>query len=392
MVAFAQYRSRGRGLAFTLAFVLGTITSGVRAAVPHYTIADLGTLPGFNDIEPQGLSSNGQYVIGIGTPSGIDYAYYWNSTTPTQITSAAPNANGNGVNSSGVAVGSSSYAFGHSGVQGDAWTFDGSTLTNLDPLLGNHNDSFASGINNGGVVVGSALNGSTIQAYKLNGSTATFLAGLGSSLQSGANSINTAGEIVGTAYDASSHAHAVIFNGTLSPTDIGSVPGATDMQARWVSDAGQITGIATIGGNPDAFLYTGTTPMSLGNLGGGYSTGRGVNSTGLVVGASRVPGGALHAFVDDGTTMYDLNTLLTPPSTSVTWATLIEATGINDNGQIVGRATWTNGETHAYLLTPVDVPEPAAAAAIIVVCGVVLKRPRRGAGPRGSSRTAAAVR
>ena len=354
------------------ALVAGISTSA-QAAVSQYTIADWGTLPGFSDIDPQAISSNGHYLTGIGFPTGQAYPYYWNGPTPVLIPGANANGNANAVNSSGVAVGSSSYAFGRSGVQGDAWTYNGTTLVNLDPLLANNNNSTAGGINDSGVIIGSYGTGGGRQAFRYNGSTVSLLADMAGGSNDSPNAINSTGEIVGYSYDASTHSHAVIFHGVSPATDIGSVAGATDMTARAVSDNGYITGNATIGGNPVAYVYNGTGLTNLGTLGGSYSIGLGVNSAGLVVGTSRIAGGTPHGFVDDGTTMYDLNNLLSPPSAYNTWSTLLDATGITESGQIVGRGTWLNGETHAFVLTPV--PEPTCLA--LLAGGAVLLMRRR---------------
>jgi len=61
------------------------------------------------------------------------------------------------------------------------------------------------------------------------------------------------------------------------------------------------------------------------------------------------PDGSTLAFVwtpTDG--MKDLNTLI-PPNSGLM---LIEAFGINNSGQIVGTATDSHGNYHAYVLTP----------------------------------------
>jgi hypothetical protein len=60
------------------------------------------------------------------------------------------------------------------------------------------------------------------------------------------------------------------------------------------------------------------------------------------------------AFIYD-TQMRDLNTLIPPGSG---WF-LSSATGINDAGQITGTGSF-GGPTHAFLLTPVAVPEPGS--------------------------------
>jgi uncharacterized membrane protein len=64
----------------------------------------------------------------------------------------------------------------------------------------------------------------------------------------------------------------------------------------------------------------------------------------------------MRAFLYDGT-IHDINELLLPDSG---WS-VMQAFGINDSGQIAAYG-WKNGEGHALLLNPVDmptVPEPS---------------------------------
>jgi probable HAF family extracellular repeat protein len=93
--------------------------------------------------------------------------------------------------------------------------------------------------------------------------------------------------------------------------------------------------------------------MDLGTLGGTDSHGFAVNAAGQVVGDSLTEGGTDHAFLYRGGQMFDLNDLIAPGSAF----TLGVAYGISDNGYIAGTGIAPNGQTHAFLLTPV--PEPA---------------------------------
>ena len=66
---------------------------------------------------------------------------------------------------------------------------------------------------------------------------------------------------------------------------------------------------------------------------------------------------ASHAFVYDNEkgTMIDLNSLV---DSAAGW-TLVLAGGINNSGQIVGYGTTPDGNTRAFLLTPIVVQEAA---------------------------------
>jgi hypothetical protein len=66
-----------------------------------------------------------------------------------------------------------------------------------------------------------------------------------------------------------------------------------------------------------------------------------------------------------GVGMVDLNSLIDPSSGWV----LLQAIGINDSGQIVGQGQF-DGQTRAFLLTPV--PEPKHLVLAAVACCVIL--------------------
>jgi probable HAF family extracellular repeat protein len=98
----------------------------------------------------------------------------------------------------------------------------------------------------------------------------------------------------------------------------------------------------------DAFSWTQATGMSdLGRLPGYlFVHPYAVNGQGVVVGEASNSANKRVAFVWQNGIMTDLNTLI--PATSG-WL-LQDATGINDNGQIVGTGT-IGGQMHGFLLT-----------------------------------------
>jgi len=103
---------------------------------------------------------------------------------------------------------------------------------------------------------------------------------------------------------------------------------------------------------PHAFLYNNGTPVDLGTLGGTLSLGFGINNAGQVVGLAYLSGDqAEHAFLYvPGKGMMDLNSLVGNGS----GRELHVATAINDGGQIVGSGSISNGDEHAFLLTPIQ--------------------------------------
>ena len=94
-----------------------------------------------------------------------------------------------------------------------------------------------------------------------------------------------------------------------------------------------------------------------------------INSQGDIVGESTILqyGGPTHAFLYNGTSSVDLNTLI-PSSAGLT---LINATGINDQGQITGQAVNAQGVVQEYLLTPTSLPtqtpEPTVLMMVVLV-------------------------
>lgn len=101
------------------------------------------------------------------------------------------------------------------------------------------------------------------------------------------------------------------------------------------------------------------TIIDLGTLGGTASRGYGINASGQVVGYSYLTGVSVtRAFLYDGGSMQDLSVLV--DCVSAGWSYLESATAINDNGDITGYG-YINGVTHAFLVSPVAIPIPAAA-------------------------------
>jgi probable HAF family extracellular repeat protein len=191
------------------------------------------------------------------------------------------------------------------------------TIVDLGTLAGKPN-SFGTGINNNGQVVGYSTDNTAAhnQAFYYTGLTAgSQLVALNPSFnQTGtppttAYSINALGQITGTAADAQGNSHVFFY----------------DSQ-----------GVATL--------------TNFGTLGGfnGISNAAGfaINDNGNVVGQSTASGGGLHAFQSAGQ-LIDLTSGPLAGSFCV-------ATGINDSNNVVGYYL-SNGVTNAFLITPTNV-------------------------------------
>jgi probable HAF family extracellular repeat protein len=100
------------------------------------------------------------------------------------------------------------------------------------------------------------------------------------------------------------------------------------------------------------------TVTDLGTLGGNTTTatsviGHGMNATGMIVGSSTTADNSEHAFLYVGDKMYDLNNLCDLGQSG--FKVLTVARTISDSCVIIGDGISSNGDKHAFRLTPVAV-------------------------------------
>lgn len=281
------------------------------------------------------------------------HATLWNGSTPTDIgtfgTLNGSQSNAIGVNNTGVIVGSADY---------QAVVWNGSTTV----ILGTGS---ANSINTFGQVVGTSGAPGGMHATLWNGTTATDLGTLGGS-SSGACSINDNGEIVGSSAPAGDPiaflgfggvgyyaSYATLWNET-TITNLGTLGGGISW-ASSINNAGQVVGTSYLAGNAvkHATLWTGTVATDLGTLGGVDSYAYDINNFGQIVGTDQG-----RATLWDGTDATDLNSFLDDSLRNSGWY-LYSAVSINDGGAIVGSArNGLTGQIQPYLLSPATVPEP----------------------------------
>jgi probable HAF family extracellular repeat protein len=226
-------------------------------------------------------------------------------------------------------------------------------------------------INDLGQVVGSSQltgGGGTPHAFLYDRTATPAMQDLGTfgGTLSLATGINNRSQVVGLATLVGNTTHAFLYDPTATPAmqDLGTLGGPDDSEAEAINAAGQV-----VGTSGDAFLYdpTATPPMrDLGALDGAGTEALGINDSGQVVGLSTGARG-VRAFLYDPTAtpvMQDLNDLI-PGSSG--WVLQV-ANEINDRGQILGHGT-IHGETHDFLLTPVQPPSITSAARVTFTVG-----------------------
>jgi len=176
--------------------------------------------------------------------------------------------------------------------------------------------------------------------------------------------INASGQVTGLSYlsktftypcgypvrTCTAHlSHAFLYgNGTM--TDLGTL-GGHDSQGNAVNLSGQVAGASnTNKGGTDAALWTGKKATDLGALGplaaGSYSIAYGINDSGQVVGFSAAGVTA----INDGSHpfLYSNGTITSLPEPGNFAAAACQARAINNNGQIAGTCTDTDG--NGYLV------------------------------------------
>ncbi|MCV2352486.1 PEP-CTERM sorting domain-containing protein [Paucibacter sp. Y2R2-4] len=324
-----------------------------------------------------GLNAAGQ-VVGVsntGGPTPHEYGFIWTAGSMTALPSL--DANGvygsiaYGINAAGTVVGSG-YTTGALSYHGIQWP---AASPGSPTDLGSGNSfSMAVAVNASGTVAGQSTN----QAVRWVNGVMSSLPGLGGSV-SGAWALNDAGQIVGDSGlsgDVTSHA-TLWTNGAV--TDLGTLSGGTYSSAWGINAQGHVIGYADKDNNQNfttGVLWKNGQMIDLGTLGGDASEARGINKNDWVVGGAWLSNNAVeHATLWSGSSWLDLNGAVLGGLGSFAYLEL--ATAVNDAGQIVGYGKTLSGDTRAFLLTPVPVPEPSSYALMLLGLGLLAGAARR---------------
>src|SRR5581483_11329779 len=210
----------------------------------------------------------------------------------------------------------------------------------------------ARGINNRGQIVGLSDTDpefSHPRAFLYSEGKITDLGTLGGK-SSEAYKINSAGQIVGKAEDASGICRACLWQGNKAKDISNGLKWGS--QANDINEQRWVVGMAQDEhGSWRAFFWSPETGrIGIGTLGGLRSEARGINRKGEVVGWSDTPGGVEHAILwTKQQWIRDLNALIEPGSGCI----LKCANAVNNKGEIVGVAT-QDGWQRAFRLAPID--------------------------------------
>ena len=363
----------------TTLLVLAIPLSGAAAQKHHhYKLVDLGTFGGpsaYGSINGPGLQliNNSGVVSSFADTAMPDpnaptlcyvpdcflsHAFHWQDGVLTDI-GALPGANSSAsgpINDRGWSVGQSQNGvmdplIGIPEIRATLWK-DGQ-IVDLGTLGGN--ESFATSLNNEGIVVGAAANtipdpvsligffGTQTRAFLWRNGVMHDLGTLGGP-DAFALAVNERGQVVGYSYtnatpnpvtrvpttDPFLWDHGTMIDlGTLGGTDANVGPEPTLV----INNKGQVAGTSNLAGdvNFHAFLWDRGTLLDLGTLGGHFSTAYWINDAGDVVGGATTSGDPPgHAALWRKGKITDLGSLDSD--------CLSRAEAINSKGQIVGQS------------------------------------------------------
>ncbi|MEZ6244278.1 MAG: GC-type dockerin domain-anchored protein [Phycisphaerales bacterium] len=332
------------------------------AAPPEYTIIDIGIV-NVGDSGSQGFAcSPGGVAVGRSLGGSGSSAYSWTQgggrvDLPNLASPARAYGVSNSANDSGIVVGTGSATFFGSNPLPIMW--NNGVVSQL-PLPAGQTLGRANGVNASGVAVGSVNGGSLERAclYAEGIGTVITTTTSNGSFMTTAYGINDSGLVVGNGIDPNNAAVNVgmVYNSVAdTATTVGALPGRNGALCFAVSNAGHVTGSSMLNqGSGTPFVWTqagGIVEIPL-PPDATTGSGRGVNSDGWVVGNA---GGVFAVpFLYDGTSTYAIADLL--PADATDWDlnmnTSSSAQGISEDGIIIGTGVH-NGEVRAYALIPV---------------------------------------
>jgi probable HAF family extracellular repeat protein len=335
-----------------------------RGAVPSYSVTDLGTFGTIQSAEAFEVNDAGQ-VVGRAS----NRAFLWQNGSKIDLgTLGGPAAVAMALNEGGQIVGYSRLSTSSNLSHAVRWA--NGTITDLTPDLASSDTSWATGINESGQIVGN-INYSIAFLWENGARTSLGHLGGGSSF---ASDINDSGLVVGSSYTSDMTPlglmqHPFVWqNGVM--TNLGLLEGDEDGGAAAINSSGQIVG-SSGRTDPDtyesfyrAFLYSNGVTTAIPVASTEVHAGD-INDSGAVVGSMRAGGGfsKFHGWIYIDGVVTNLNHLI-PQNSGLHIA---YANAINNAGQIAATAFDAQGRYHAVLLTPGTAPPPSPGVTIFDV-------------------------
>jgi probable HAF family extracellular repeat protein len=267
-----------------------------RCVPAQYAVTDLGTLGGF-ETDVHDLNEAGQVVGFSYTPAGLGHAFLSNHGTIIDLgTLGGGWGDAYGINDRGQVVGTASLpgdATSHAFLltpQGGVW-FQDSNLDGRNDFMIDLGNAAAFDINNAGQVVGNS-GGHPFLWDAVNG-----MADLGG--DGWATGVNETGQVTGFVTDPLSGTQsAFLWDAAHGMTVLGTGPNYAESRATAINDAGQVIGFRwnSWGNDDSAFVWTPDSPNGLTGsftdlgmlasfaVGASISNATGINNAGQVVG------------------------------------------------------------------------------------------------------------
>lgn len=251
------------------------------------------TYPGAVFTDVRGLNNDGQ-IVGYASLDGVNFfAFSYEAGVYTPLPATVFPVSAHGVNDSGVIIGSANNGFGPT----QGFIFNAGTYAFFSRPGWEH--TFGRMIGNSGLITGysedSVTGASAGYIYNPFTSTYTDISPLGS-LFTIAQGINAAGQVVGSAILPGSGANGFLREpgGAITLFQIGSAP----TRARGINDMGLITGFMNVGTVIQGFVGNSGGFQTLMVPGADNTIPEAINNAGQVAGLYHTGGGTVtHGFI-----------------------------------------------------------------------------------------------
>ncbi len=361
----------------SLAIMIASFLPAMANSAVEYTVTDLGALPGGRYSQGLGINDQGDVATLALTSDNLFFSAVLSQLnqlpSPLTLMLGGNYSQANDINNFHQITGLG-YLFSDNNYHAFIWdALTGAKDLGTLELVSTSGNSIGLSINDNNQIAGmSTVNSARAQhaavwSKNKTGWTIEDLLTLTTdgSGDSQANDINNLGAAAGYSSINAAKAHrAVVWNKNLGKwiaREIGTLQGSFS-EASAINDNGLVAGSSSTSLDAQIHAFVSDTTQSpmvltdLKTLGGTYSEAHDINNNGEVVGYSTGPGDLTQAaFVwrNSATGLQDLNNLIERPAAPAVGWTLLEASSINNNGDItgIGFLGAYSGEKHAFLLT-----------------------------------------